>query len=297
MMTINTNPYLPWITRLDEWVKAGRALPLGGREDPIHVTCDAAADKVLLFSPHPDDECITGALPLRLSREAGMQVVNIAVTLGSNVLRQAARWNEVQQACACLDWPVECAAPGGLTRITPSIRISEPDHWQAAVSVIRAVLQRHRPRMIVFPHAADVNGTHMGTHDLIMDALASMPADFRCGLIETEFWGAMAAPNLMVESSVEAVADLIAALSCHIGEVRRNPYHLTLPAWMQDNVRRGGEIVGGQGGVAPDYRFATLYHVSTWQKGARCEIPSEHTRFLPSGGKILRKWLEEIAWK
>jgi hypothetical protein len=36
---------------------------------------------------------------------------------------------------------------------------------------------------------------------------------------------------------------------------------------MQDNVRRGGELVGGQGGAAPDFAFATLYRLRTWANG------------------------------
>jgi hypothetical protein len=85
--------------------------------------------------------------------------------------------------------------------------------------------------------------------------------------VETEFWGAMASPNLMVESSEQDLTDLLSALSFHVGEVRRNPYHVRLPAWLIDNVRRGAELVGGQGGAAPDFRFATLYRLRKWNKG------------------------------
>ena len=46
-----------------------------------------------------------------------------------------------------------------------------------------------------------------------------------------------------------------------MGEVARNAYHLRLPAWMIDNVRRGAELVGGQGGTAPRFAFATLYRL------------------------------------
>jgi hypothetical protein len=77
----------------------------------------------------------------------------------------------------------------------------------------------------------------------------------------------MASSNLMVESTVADVADLLAALSFHVGEVQRNPYHLRLPAWLQDNVRRGAELVGGQGGPAPDFAFATLYRLRQWKNG------------------------------
>ena len=77
----------------------------------------------------------------------------------------------------------------------------------------------------------------------------------------------MATPNLMVEISAADLADLVAALALHTGEVARNPYHLRLPAWMMDNVRRGAELVGGQGGVAPDFAFATLYRLRAWRAG------------------------------
>ena len=50
---------------------------------------DLSRSCALVFSPHPDDECLTGALPLRLHRE-NWQIVNIAVSLGStaNVARR-----------------------------------------------------------------------------------------------------------------------------------------------------------------------------------------------------------------
>ena len=59
----------------------------------------------------------------------------------------------------------------------------------------------------------------------------------------------------------------MAATSFHVGEVKRNPYHLSLPAWMMDNVRRGAELVGGQGGAAPDFTFAALYRLQKWSGG------------------------------
>src|SRR5947199_10581056 len=74
-------------------------------------------------------------------------------------------------------------------------------------------------------------------------------------------------PNLMVEISARDLTDLITATTFHIGGVKRNPYHLLLPAWMLDNVRRGSELVGGQGGAAPDFTFAALYRLRRWRQG------------------------------
>jgi hypothetical protein len=36
---------------------------------------------------------------------------------------------------------------------------------------------------------------------------------------------------------------------------------------MMDNVRRGGEVVGGQGGAAPDFHFAVLNRLRKWSQG------------------------------
>jgi hypothetical protein len=44
-------------------------------------------------------------------------------------------------------------------------------------------------------------------------------------------------------------------------------------------VRRGGELVGGQGGAAPDFPFATLYRLRQWRDG-------RFERFY-SGGRVL----------
>jgi hypothetical protein len=109
----------------------------------------------------------------------------------------------------------------------------------------------------------DWNQTHIGTHLLVVDAL-KLVKSIRCDVIETEFWGQMESPNLMVEYSANDVADLVAATSFHVGEVNRNPYHLLIPAWMLDNVRRGAELVGGQGGAAPAFHFAQLFRLRRW---------------------------------
>ena len=196
-----------------------------------------------------------------------MNVINVAVTLGSKKTRRAERYRELEKACGYLGFGLMPAAPGGLENISLTAREKDAVAWTQAVKIIADILVKAAPRAIFLPHEQDWHETHVGTHCLVMDALKSLPADFTCQIVETEFWGAMATPNLMVESSEPDVADLVTALSFHVGEVRRNPYHLLLPAWMQDNVRRGGELVGGKAGAAPDFVFATLYRLRRWNDG------------------------------
>jgi lipid A disaccharide synthetase len=41
---------------------------------------------------------------------------------------------------------------------------------------------------------------------------------------------------------------------------------------MQENVRRGSELVGGQGEAAPDWTFATLYRMRQWKNAGFVEV-------------------------
>jgi hypothetical protein len=173
----------------------------------------------------------------------------------------------LEAACRYLGFGLIATGPSGLERIHPRTRAQDPKYWSQCVAIIAEILATSRPRIILFPHEHDWNSTHIGTHFLVMDALAGLSADFECYLVETEFWGQMTEPNLMAEISAEDLTDMITGTTFHVGEVKRNPFHLSLPAWMQDNVRRGTELVGGQGEAAPDFTFAALYRLRKWSKG------------------------------
>jgi N-acetylglucosamine malate deacetylase 1 len=274
-------PYHDLVDAISRLARDGKNLPLGGFPPAPRPPITPDAPRVLIFAPHPDDECIIGGLPLRLMREAHMRVINVAVTQGSKKERQAARWTELEAACHYLGFDLIQTIPGGLERITVKNREQDPADWGRSVAVIAGILAEHQPRVILFPHDSDWNGTHIGTHYLLVDALKQQAAGFSCLVVETEFWGAMATPNLTVESSAHDVADLMAGTSFHVGEVQRNPYHLLQTAWMQDNVRRGGELVGGQGGAAPDFTFCTLYRYRRWEN-ARFEALYTGGRSLPA---------------
>jgi LmbE family N-acetylglucosaminyl deacetylase len=223
------------------------------RDFPRLVAPAADAPVALLISPHPDDEVITGALPLRLQREAGARIVNVAVTLGSNPARREPRRRELQNACALLGWEVEVLDWTGLRPDDPEIK--------PKAEALAEIIRRLKPRWIFYPHLADAHPTHRAISQLARAALNHFPPSAPPWRIETEYWQPHPTPNLLVECAPDSLALLVAALCCHQGEIARNPYHLTLPAWMADNVRRGAELVSGPGQSAPGFKFGTLYHV------------------------------------
>lgn len=260
------NVYKKFVADYARLLREGKKLEMGGFVPLARVHLAENAPNALIFSPHPDDECIIGALPLRLLREGKFRVINVAVTQGSKKERQAERFEELQQACQFMGYGLIQTSSTGLEKVNAKTRTAEPAYWQGLVRNIADILRSNSPRVIFFPHEQDWNSSHIGTHHLVVDALKTL-TDFSCYTVETEYWGQNNSPNLMVESSDQDVADMVAGTSFHVGEVTRNPFHLFLPAWMQDNVRRGSELVGGQGEAAPNFTFATLYRLRRWNNG------------------------------
>jgi LmbE family N-acetylglucosaminyl deacetylase len=233
---------------------------------------EAAPGHALILAPHPDDECIVGALPLRLQREAGWRVSNVAVTLGSDPGRRAARWAELQDACAVLGFDCLRAGDEGLSDVRPDTAEREPVLWESHVQTLAALLAEHRPALVLAPHALDDNPSHRGVHRLAVEALAAARLDTVLAL--TEFWSTQAQPNALVQTGLDDTARLVAALARHAGEIERNPYHLRLPAFLADAVRRGGELVLGAGEAVPDFAFATLYRLVAYRAGQpAAELP------------------------
>ena len=83
------NLYHQFVSEYARLAKEGKSWPLGGFPNCPRPQLVADAPKVLIFSPHPDDEVIIGGLALRLMREAKWNVINVAVTQGSNKARQS----------------------------------------------------------------------------------------------------------------------------------------------------------------------------------------------------------------
>jgi len=226
---------------------------------------EAQPGHCLVFAPHPDDECIVGALPLRLQQEAGWRVSNVAVTLGSNPERREPRWAELVDACGVLGFDCIRVGEDGLSDVRADTAEREPALWAEHVNTIAALLAQHHPALVLAPHALDDNPSHRGVYRLVAEAIAAARLD--TVLAHTEFWSTQAEPNALVQTNIADTARLIAALERHTGEIERNPYHLRLPAFLADAVRRGGELVLGAGEEVPDFAFATLYRLVAYRAG------------------------------
>jgi N-acetylglucosamine malate deacetylase 1 len=254
------------------------------KSQPPHFKPPAGnAPVCMVFAPHPDDEAIFATLPLRLRHEDYWRVINVPVTLGSRLDRRAARWQEMQNCCAHLGFDVASAtgkASQGLEHAQIAHRRSNPVQWAANVARIAKLIKKFQPSVIVCPHAQDGHPVHMGTHWLVLDALRLLAPKHTVHLLLAEYWNTQLQPRLMVEANSAQVGHMLGALMQHTGEVARNPYHLTLPAWLMDGVRRGAERVGAPGSAAPKFDFAALYGWQCWQAG---KLRKQNATLLASG--------------
>jgi len=273
-----------WLRYVEAWIgvfECGEKIPLGPAHSPLDCPDGRRSAgevlNVVICSPHPDDEGLIGGLPLRLRLEAGARVTNVAITLGSKLDQRPRRLRELESSCRVLGFGLEVAEhPSGLENVNLKNRDSRPEEWRAKVETLAALFDRFCPDVVFAPHAEDWNSTHGGTHYLAVDALGlhlERSARGPVPLILTEFWHELGQPNLMVGLRPEIVATELMATAEHGGEVRRNPYHLRQPARLMNNVRRGSEVVGGQGGPAHRFPFAELYRVA-FMRGRELQEPA-----------------------
>ena len=229
-----------------------------------------APPRVVLCSPHPDDELLTGLLPLRLKEDAGAVVTDIAVTLGSNPARRQERLAELHRACAVVGFGVRLAKePEGFSDVSAMARGLDPAGWQAKVEGVAAHLAELQPDLLLFPHVQDSHPTHIGTHFLALAAALRYSRDNGATVLiaETGYWQPHPAPNLLVGATAEQVALLITALAEHRGEMARSPYHRALPPRMIDTVRRSNELVQGYGSAATGMLFGEDYRLGVIRQG------------------------------
>ena len=203
---------------------------------PLQDRVTGSLSRILIIAPHPDDECLMAGLALRAKRELGAEVAVLPFSFGSATQRRLPREIELTRALAVLGFDLWNPRPPGTHE-----ELTEPE--------LTTAFESFRPDAILIPHESDAHPTHIRC-----SKAAKKAAERFCSLhqvtlsvFESEYWQSMEDPNLLIPLNSELVSTLGEALIHHVGEVNRNPYHLTLPAWYMDQERRGRERVYGLG--------------------------------------------------
>ena len=261
--------YEEWLSYVESFSRSyqeKRMLP--GKSSPEIFGLDSGkrGGRLVICSPHPDDEMLTGTLALRLLQEDGVSVTDLVITLGSDPARKQARLAELTAACRVVGFGLILVQdPLAFDRLSPE---NGNDQWLERVDLLVDHFAALQPDCVQIPHARDAHPTHQAVHWLVFKALHRYTEKYDCSvlLLESEYWSSLVRPNMLVGIDNEDLALLICALVRHQGEIARNPYHLSLPGRMMDTVRRGSELLEEYGSGNFDMTFAEMYTLS-WLRG------------------------------
>ena len=213
--------------------------------EPLARHLGTVPKRIVIVAPHPDDECLMAGIALRAKLEHGAEVAVLPFTYGSMVNRQRDRKTELDHALQILHF----------TKLDP--RGSGEDELD--FDQVKLALLEFCPDAVILPHPRDGHSTHIRCSEIAIRATLEIAQEEkrRIQVFQSEFWQSLESPNLLLPLSEEVVTRMGKALLCHVGEIERNPYHLTLPAWLMDQVRRGSEI--HKGGAKGNTVFGQLY--------------------------------------
>jgi LmbE family N-acetylglucosaminyl deacetylase len=209
---------------------------------PLGQVMGSVPKRILIIAPHPDDECLMAGLALRAKEECGAEVAVLPYGFGSDPSRQEERKKEFKKAVQALGFKELVRDQSGLS----------------------GALLSFQPEAILIPNLKDSHPTHIRCSEEAWAAARAVVAQLKTALtvIESEYWGPMENPNLLIPLPSKTVKQMGIALLCHEGEVARNPYHLSLPAFLMDQQRRGSEKISGFGIKPAPSIFAQIYRTT-----------------------------------
>ncbi len=214
--------------------------------------------KILILAPHPDDECLMAGYALRAKEDWGSEVYVLPYSYGSRIERRLPRCKEMQAAVEVLGFHwLDSRSNSQMERLSMS------EFVQACRSI--------EPDIIISPHPDDHHPVHVEAAKMVRDFRVAMTAVFNKDAsrkkeitwVQTEYWKQNAEPNFFLPLSKDHVIRMGQALQKHEGEISRNPYHLSLPAWLMDQSRRAPEVLGGFGQESSQYLLGILLKVQS----------------------------------
>jgi LmbE family N-acetylglucosaminyl deacetylase len=223
---------------------------------------------VLHVSPHPDDELIGAPATLMALRDAGFEVLNLALGLGSEPRERGRRAAELAEASRRAGFGLLVAEPP----VALSAAGASPGAEEAAREHVAGALEQHAPALVVSPWAHDRHPSHELVGRAVRDALAASadpPPWWTWGL-----WAALAEPTLFVPFDDDRLAEIDSCLAAYAGEIERNDYRRLVAARASANAILGTETVFGFGSRARPGPYAELlselvHRAGRWLAGAR----------------------------
>jgi LmbE family N-acetylglucosaminyl deacetylase len=228
-------------------------------------------ERVLILSPHPDDEVIgCGGLISKVKDEGGQVLVQF-VTLGdtrdvsvTGMSTADERLVEIDRVAGILkydDWDIALRGAEYHLRLDAMARV---DLVGVLEETARLSLRAVEPSVVLLPAPWSYNQDHRAVAEAALTALRPMDvADRRAPRVVALFeevadqWAAESTtpPNLFVELDTPHLDDKIEAMRTYASQVRPHPHTRSLEA-----LRNMAVVRGAHSGL----RFAEAYHCVRW---------------------------------
>ena len=228
-------------------------------------------ERVLILSPHPDDEVIgCGGLISKVKDEGGQVLVQF-VTLGdtrdvsvTGMSTADERLVEIDRVAGILkydDWDIALRGAEYHLRLDSMARV---DLVGVLEETARLSLRAVEPSVVLLPAPWSYNQDHRAVAEAALTALRPMDvADRRAPRVVALFeevadqWAAESTtpPNLFVELDTPHLDDKIEAMRTYASQVRPHPHTRSLEA-----LRNMAVVRGAHSGL----RFAEAYHCVRW---------------------------------
>jgi LmbE family N-acetylglucosaminyl deacetylase len=226
--------------------------------------------RVLVLSPHPDDEVIGCGGMIRKVKDEGGQVFVEFVTLGDTrdlsvrgLSTADERMAEIERVAGVLkfdDWDIALRGPQYHLRLDAMAQVDLIDLLE---NVARLSLQAVEPTVVLLPSPLSYNQDHRAVAEAALTALRphvnGRPTPDVVAIFEevADQWTPRDAPppNLFVTLDSAHLDAKIAAMRCYASQVRPHPHTRSLEALRAIAVMRGAHS-----GV----EYAEAYHCVRW---------------------------------
>lgn len=235
----------------------------------------------LHLSPHPDDEAIGAPATLLALREAGHRVINVACGLGRP--GQAARREaELREACARGDFELVVLDPSLEIAAWVAARVGEGD---IDVVVSPSPHDGHPAHEVVGRAAREGIERGGGAHWWMWGLWADLPL-----------------PTLLTEFGEARMAEALAILAAHAGELDRNDYAALVRARAVAARVLGAERAFGFGCAGLDPPYAELLtelavHDGRWMAYGPRRLDAALPLLGAPGEHALDWWLDEPSFR
>lgn len=205
--------------------------------------------RILIISPHPDDESVNSGGLIVLAKKKGWEVFVIYVSTGSS--RQFTnghtdekdRLNEAEEASILGNFEYEIGFMGTSTKLPELVSQKQ------IIELIENRVKKFKPDIVVIPYRQSYSQDHRAVAEACISAFRPIPNDLHPQpkyILETEEicrWPVASNPNFFIDIT-DVIEDKLKLYACHKTQIVKPLHYRSF-----DNVKRLAGLRGAEIGV------------------------------------------------